>query len=431
MNKISFDDIQPGAESSEGRSIRDVQVPISNDRQRRTERHAERRMPEYANTAELKQNGAKGGSLMLWASALVILAALVVIATFMFIGRTTVDLTIRVAHVATSENAVYSAYRTPENNELGFTVVNTTAELSEVVPATETKFVEQKASGKITVHNDYSSKNQRLIKNTRFETPDGKIYRVRNSLVVPGNGTVEVTVYADKPGEEYNKDSAKFTIPGLKGDERFDKFWAESTTPLSGGFSGDRAVVGDSELASKRESLRMKLREQLTKDLQSVVTDGQALFDGGVFITYESTDTAELDGESVKVTEKAIAQALLFDSTILAEDLAKASSVLLYEGNKALINPNELSFSIIQKEKVDPAKDELIQFTVSGDAKLLWAVDVDALKRDLSGKPSSALDPTLAEYPGVKDAYVTIRPFWRSNFPTDLDEIDIKVETQQ
>lgn len=439
MSKVSFNGTNP---YSDGKSIRDVHIE-GGDRKERMEKRAERRMPARGGSTSVGGNTrttARRSSFMLWASALVILAALVIVATFIFIGRTSVDLTVRIAHLSLSENVVHSAYKTPEAGELGFTVVSDSAEMSESVPATETKFVEQKASGKLTVYNDYTTDTQRIIKNTRFEAPDGKIYRVRNSFIVPGRtstggntvpGSIEITVYADKVGEEYNKDSAKFTIPGLKGDPRYEKFWAETKTPIIGGFSGNRATVGESDLASTREKLRTKLRTQITENLQSGLNKDQNLFAGAIFYTYESSDALDETSENVVVTERASAQAIVFNASNLAEELAKESSIVLYEGSKTLVDPSVLVFSIVQKEKVDPVQDELIQFTISGDAKLIWDVDVDTLKNDLAGKPSSILDSTLAGYPGVKDAYVTIRPFWRSAFPTNTADIIITVETEQ
>ncbi len=437
MNKTSANDTQSNQAE---RTVRDIRLSPNNSRQRRTERRSERRMPDSAESRPTSQRRKGGGLFMLWTSALIILAVLAVIVTFIFIGKTTVDLIVRVAHISTSSNAVYSAYKTPEITELGFTILNTQAEISDTLPATDTKFVEEKTHGKITVYNDYSTKSQRLIKNTRFETPDGKIYRVRNSFTVPGNtksssgdtvpGSIEITVYADNPGEEYNKNSATFSIPGLKDDDRYDSFWAESNTALSGGFSGNRAVVSDSNLANKREELRIKLHEQIKSNLQSKITEAQVVFDGSMFIEYESVEKPDASGDNVIITEKATVQTLVFDSTDFAQELANASNISLYEGEKTITNQDDISFSIIQKDNIDPLQDELIQFTVSGDVDLQWTIDIDSLKNDLSGKPSSALDTTLSGYHGVKDAYVTIRPFWRDDFPTNTDNIEINVETQ-
>ena len=43
-----------------------------------------------------------------------------------------------------------------------------------------------KSSGKIIVYNNFSSEPQRLIIRTRFESPEGLVYRIPESIVVPG-----------------------------------------------------------------------------------------------------------------------------------------------------------------------------------------------------------------------------------------------------
>ena len=74
------------------------------------------------------------------------------------------------------------------------------------------KLVQRKSSGIIIIYNKFSDSTQKLIKNTRFETPDGLIYRIDQSVVIPGRttvsgkitpGSVEAKVYGDEPGVKY------------------------------------------------------------------------------------------------------------------------------------------------------------------------------------------------------------------------------------
>ena len=67
----------------------------------------------------------------------------------------------------------------------------------------------QKARGTLIISNEYSSDTQPLIATTRFETGDGKIFRLAESVTVPGvtivdgkrqPGIVEAVVIADAPG---------------------------------------------------------------------------------------------------------------------------------------------------------------------------------------------------------------------------------------
>jgi len=49
--------------------------------------------------------------------------------------------------------------------------------ITKTYPASGSDFVERGATGIITIYNDFSSDPQDLVATTRFETPDGKIYR--------------------------------------------------------------------------------------------------------------------------------------------------------------------------------------------------------------------------------------------------------------
>ena len=61
---------------------------------------------------------------------------------------------------------------------LSFEIMQLNAEESGLITATGITSGGQKASGKITVYNNYGSAPQKLIANTRFQTSDGKVYRI-------------------------------------------------------------------------------------------------------------------------------------------------------------------------------------------------------------------------------------------------------------
>ncbi len=80
-----------------------------------------------------------------------------------------------------TERVVLNAHVTATKDApsgLSFTVFSLTATETKDVLATETKTVNTKASGKIVVYNEYSASAQRLIKNTRFQAANSKIYRI-------------------------------------------------------------------------------------------------------------------------------------------------------------------------------------------------------------------------------------------------------------
>ena len=167
-------------------------------------------------------------------------------------------------------------------NELSYEIMTIEKTDSKKIAATGREEIEEKASGKIVIFNDFNTSSQRLIKNTRFETPEGLIYRINKSIIVPGQkteggktvpGSIEATVYADEAGEKYNIGLTDFTIPGFEGSPRFDSFYARSKTEMAGGFAGERLSANPDELKKAQDELRTELKKQLMAEAFSQIPD--------------------------------------------------------------------------------------------------------------------------------------------------------------
>ena len=451
MGRSMFDDIKPpqgdtGAprESSpsvrEDHSIRNVAPLATQEREDRRAKRAERRREplfsephnEYASKNKM---GSFFGKFGVWAIAGVILIIALSAVGFVFIGKTTITIIPQQESIALSQNVVYTAYKNAENDELSYSILTHSIEATDSIAATGRENVEEKASGKITVYNNYSSAVQRLIKNTRFEAPNGEIYRVRNSIDVPGKkadgtpGSLIITVYADKAGETQNITAlgTKFSIPGLKGDPRYDGFYAELSEPIVGGFVGERAIVDEAELNAVQTKLRAQLKDQVVAAIREKVPEGIELFDDAIFTSYESKPVTYGDGDKATVHEVALINAVAFNENELARVLATAALATPEDGNITIDHPENLTFHIVNKDSVDIANDALIQFTLEGKTTLTWSIDTEALKQDLVGKRSEVLNTVMSAYPGIKSAQATIRPFWKSEFPTETGGISIEL----
>ena len=101
------------------------------------------------------------------------------------------------------------------------------------------KWSQSRAFGVVTIFND-TNLSQRLIRTTRLQSPDGKYYRLTQEVNVLAKtngkaGSVDVTVFADKPGAEYNLPPTTFKIPGFLNDPRYNLIYGKSFTPMTGG----------------------------------------------------------------------------------------------------------------------------------------------------------------------------------------------------
>lgn len=309
----------------------------------------------------------------------------------------------------------------------------------ELVPATESKQVSERAAGTIVIFNNYSSASQRLVTNTRFETPDGLIYRINKPVVVPGlrseggetvPGSIEVQVFADEPGDRYNIGLTDFTIPGFKGGDRYDKFFARSKTPMEGGFVGERLMPDEAAVAAARERLRLQLEGDLAAAIDTE-RPGHSLYLGSGSTTFESLPLSDAEG-GVLVTERGTMPALYVDESAFA---AKVAAVALqdYDGFPvSFIDPSAFTIKISQAEPEEVAEGDEVRpaplvIMLAGEVGFVWYFDAKTLAEDLAGQRSADMQSIMHEkHPGIENAEAAFLPFClRCTFPKDGTEIEI------
>lgn len=105
-------------------------------------------------------------------------------------------------------------------------VKETAVKFSKKYPATNEEVLGKEVIGKVKLVNNYI-KNQPLVASTRLLSTDGKLFRLKNTVDIPVNGSVEAEIYADDPSPEMAIGPSKFTIPGLWAGLQ-DKIYAES-----------------------------------------------------------------------------------------------------------------------------------------------------------------------------------------------------------
>ncbi len=371
--------------------------------------------------------------IFLWGGAAICLILLGLVLSASFTG---VTLTVTPKTELATVHHPFTALRVA-TAPLHFEVVPIRETAETTIPADTAKKVSERASGTIVIYNNFSSKPQRLIKNTRFETEDGLIYRIAQSVTVPGTtvkggrtlpGSVEAIVYADSPGKEYNIPLADFTIPGFKTDKaRFAGFYARSKTPMTGGFDGVVKTPSDEALTRVRAALRADLDVRVTKKLQGAVPKGFILFDGARTLTRESPVPEERGTNLALVRETVVGAAYLFKR----EDLARAVAAAVfpsYQGSVPLEIPelNALSFRLTDPLKADREAVDTLRFTLDGTARVVWLYDETKLRSALVGKQKAELAGVLGSFPTIERVDMVMRPFWSTRFPDNPKKISFE-----
>ena len=347
------------------------------------------------------------------------------------------------------ENAVVTIYPKTEtvtlpstmlaqpNAPLGtvsYQTISITRTASTTVQANGTQQVAKPTTGAITIYNSYSATAQTLLSGTRFAAPDGKIYRTRAAVTVPGEtknadgtyapGSVTAIVYADAPGPDYNRSTpTSFTIPGFKSKPQYTKFSAQSQGAMSGGFVGAVPAVAPADEATAEAALKQQLQLALQQALGAAVPSGSIAAQGQAAITYADIAETPTSATAVTLAQSASETVVFVRASDVAAFVAKAS-VPEYAGEPvAFANPDAVALTL----PPGGATTGQLALGMSGTATLVWQCDTDAFKKALAGKPRSQFEGIAASYkPAVSKATAIIRPFWKATFPADPAKITVQ-----
>lgn len=427
-------------------NLQDIRPPGGRERQRRPQggdpqqdmvRKRKKRPapdPELGSVPVLDGNRQKMKRLI----TAVVVAILIIAAGFAFsllLGGA--EVTVNPKYKDSTVQATFTAHREPAAGELGFELLTLEADGEKQVSATGEEAAKERTTGNVFIYNAFSTTPQRLIKNTRFESPEGLVFRIEESVEVPGYtededgsivpGVVTARVFADGTGEQYNIAPTRFTIPGLRGTEQYDKMYAESTNAFEGGFEGTRFIIDEGELQTAQQALHLELRDALLARLEAERPSGFVLYDDAVTFTFETLPATEYGDNLATIKERARLQVPIFEEAEFAQYLAE-NTVAGYEGGPvAVTDPYTMAFSYPRSTSTqdDISLHTNLEFTLSGSTRIVWIFDEESLKSDLAGLSKTALQTVLSGYPAIERAEAVVRPFWAQSFPEKASEITI------
>ena len=310
--------------------------------------------------------------------------------------------------------------------ELPFEVVTVDKIAAQKVEAESTETVTDAAQGTITVSNT-SGEAQDFVKNTRFQTPDGLIFKAQTPISIPSGtaerpGTVNITVYAESPGDRYNVGPTTFTLPGLVGSDLGKQVTGKSTEAMSGGFSGTRPSVSQATRDKQYPKLEEALKRDVEEAVKAQVPQGYVLLPGATFVSFSpQPDTSSAAG-SVEVRLKGTATAVIFPEDALAQAIAY-KSLGVYAGEPVTLG--EAGSLTLSATEAPVGND--FAFSITGETEILWTVDTERIGGAVAGKKRDAAQVILAGYPEVERAVLILRPFWTGSFPSDPSEIEVSV----
>jgi hypothetical protein len=334
-----------------------------------------------------------------------------------------------------SLDQAFSAKKNISTNELGFQIVTTTKDVEKNVEATGEERVDKKASGTIIIYNN-TSQAQKLVATTRFETPEGLIFRLITAVSVPSKsvkdgktvaGSIEAEVSADKTGDSYNIGLKDFTIPGFKGDPKYSQIYGRSKTEMTGGFSGMQKVVSKEVIAAADKDLEASLKDSLAKDIVSQIPANFILYQNS--LSYQLLPATTVNGPSsgsgAVLKKRGIAKAVIFDRASLTRSIVATSLPDEINTPLKISNLDALNFSIASSSQFNPDTSTSIYFKLKGEANFVWVLDENKLETDLLGLSKKSAKTVLSSYGAIKEAWVETRPFWNQTIPSDGSKVKL------
>jgi len=286
-----------------------------------------------------------------------------------------------------------------------------------------------KAGGFIYIYNAYSAVPQKLVAQTRFETKDGKIFRIQNPVIVPGakmSGTklvpssIKVEVVSDAAGKEYQIGPSYFTIPGFKGSPKYAGFYAESTEPMT--LVQNNSTLSSQEIEKTKKNLEDALVSELKNDTLNTFKDSDLkLIDGA-----STVKTDDFKADSQIVSMKITWQAIFFKEKDFRA-LVDYSVSNKYPDLKNFDFEDNITYP--QATRSDFKKGEIF-FTFELDKANAFAADLAGLKKELAGLDENGMRNVISNKNFINSATISLWPFWVKQAPGNSDKINITLDKQ-
>ena len=378
----------------------------------------------------------KNSQVFLWIISAISLAGLIFLASSFF---STASITITPKSKIISLDDTYQTSAKTEFNCLHFQVMTINKTASKNLDTDGESYVEKKASGQAVVYNNYSQIKQRLINNTRLQSTDGLIYRIQQSVDIPGykiiNGTkvpgsIVVGIVADVAGDKYNMKvsdlKGDFKIPGFQGSTKYSLFYGRLSADLTGGFTGNMKKVSDEKLTASRNEMKDSLKTEILKEMYEQKPQQFLILKDNYYINYTDGDNSQTNDAQYTITETATVNAIMFDESALAQTFAKDKIKDFNNKEVDILAPENILSTILSSSTV-PWTESVLRFKFSGQVEIVWKYDPVAILNMVVGQNKSIINDLVNNTfkNSIESIKASIRPQFKQSFPEKSSKIKI------
>ncbi len=331
--------------------------------------------------------------------------------------------------------------KTPKAGELGFEVMTVTKSASLPVDATFVATSGKKATGIVTLFNNYSTVPQTIIANSRLVNTKGVIYRTTKAVVIPGYkmvngkktpGSIDVRITADKIGEDSNikfEDlSGDFVLPGLETNpEKYKLVFGRQKTDIIGGTSGGEYKVSSTTSGQAKASLISKLTTELTTSYRNQIPKDYMSPNTMYSISFETADFKSLPNNKVDMTIKGTLQAMIIKNDTLGRFIA-GGNLDTFKGTPVLFDGlDKLDFKL--DKPINNLSAELnIKTRINGQFKIIGDIQVDNIKKAFAGHNVNDTMSLIPQFPAIDGVQLHMTPLWFKTIPEDVNKIVVEIQ---
>ncbi len=326
----------------------------------------------------------------------------------------------------THEFEVMVAETTSQTEVIPGKLLSTEIEESRLVKTNDVKGFDAKAKGKVTIFNN-REKDQPLLARTRLLSDSGVLFRTDVRVVVPAGGTAEVAVTADQEGKTGNIGPSHFTIVNIwKGWQ--DKLYAESTVPMTGGYT-ELPYVYNYTIDKSFDLLAEQLYAKALAQLSQQISSQEKILESAVkneILEFSASVEPEIQMDNFTIKVKVRTIALVFNE----EKLKGLAAQKIQE-----VAPKDQEFLGIQWDTFTykltaydlEAKSARLMTSLAGEARSKISADIFQ-KEELIGLDRYEVKEFFKQFQDIGEAEVYFAPFWVHKVPSMVDHFEIQIK---
>jgi hypothetical protein len=330
----------------------------------------------------------------------------------------------------TSNNLIIDVYdassgQAASGNSIIGKIDETDVKSEKVIMATGDAPISQMENGQVTIINNYI-KNQPLVASTRLLAPDGKLFRLKNTVNVPSGGSVMAEIYPDDPKNSLGTVAMKLTIPGLWAGIQ-DKIYAE----IKGATTSEqitKKIILQSDIDSGIKELKETLKDKVKNEIgQKYSSFNQVIYnidENSILTEVNGRAGDEKDRFTIKLNAKAEITAYNEDVII---KLAKDKLISVLPKNKELLEISKKNITYAVSDFSYDQKRSSLNVTFEGVMVLSKNADIIDRKA-LTGLSKSAVEQHLNKLTDIAGYEIKFSPSFIKRTPYLVDRIKVEIK---